>query len=158
LEANYFTILWWFLPYISMNQPLVYICPPSWTRPPPPSLSHPSRLFQGTGFKCPASCIELALVIYMVIYMFQCYSLKSFHPLLLSHSPKFCSLHLCLFSVQFSRSVMSNSLRLLGLQHARLPCSSPTPRVYSNLCPLNQWCHPTISSSVIPFSSRLQSF
>ena len=45
-----------------------------------------------------------------------------------------------------------------GLQHARLPCPSPTPRVYSNSCPLSWWCHPTISSSVIPFSSCLQSF
>ena len=45
-----------------------------------------------------------------------------------------------------------------GLQHARLPCPSPTPWVYSNSCPLSQWCHPTISSSVVPFSSCLQSF
>ena len=45
-----------------------------------------------------------------------------------------------------------------GLQHTRLPCPSPTPGAYSNSCPLNQWCHPTISSSVIPFSSHLQSF
>ena len=45
-----------------------------------------------------------------------------------------------------------------GLQHTRPPCPSPTPRVYSNSCPLSWWCHPTISSSVIPFSSRLQSF
>ena len=45
-----------------------------------------------------------------------------------------------------------------GLQHARLPCPSPTPRVYTNSCPLNWWCHATISSSVVPFSSRLQSF
>ena len=56
-------------------------------------------------------------------------------------------------SVQFSRSVMSNSLRLHGLQHTRLPCPSPTHEVYSDSCPLSQWCHPTISSSVIPFSS-----
>ena len=61
-------------------------------------------------------------------------------------------------SVQSSHSVMSNSLRPLGLQHARPPCPSPTPRVYANSCPLNQWCHPTISSSVDPFSSCLQSF
>ena len=61
-------------------------------------------------------------------------------------------------SVQFSRSVMSNSLRSHGLQHARPPCPSPTPRVYSNSCPLSWWCHPTISSSVVPFSSNLQSF
>ena len=60
-------------------------------------------------------------------------------------------------SVQFSRSVMSNYLRPHGLQHARLPCPSPTPGVYPNSCPLSWWCHPTISSSVVPFSSCLQS-
>ena len=53
---------------------------------------------------------------------------------------------------------MSDSLRPHGLKHARLPCPSPTPGAYSNSCPLSQWCHPTISSSVIPFSSCLQSF
>ena len=63
-----------------------------------------------------------------------------------------------LSSVQFSHSVMSDSLRPHGLQHARPPCPSPTPGVYPNSCPLNWWCHPTISSSVTPFSSRLQSF
>ena len=61
-------------------------------------------------------------------------------------------------SVQFSRLVMSNSLRPHGLQHARPPCPSPTPRVYLNSCPLSWWFHPTISSSVIPFSSCRQSF
>ena len=61
-------------------------------------------------------------------------------------------------SVQFSHSVVSNSLRPHGLQHARPPCPSLTPGVYLNSCPLSWWCHPTISSSVIPFSSRLQSF
>ena len=65
---------------------------------------------------------------------------------------------LCLgLSVQFSRSVVSDSLWSHGLQHTRLPCPLPTPGVYSNLCPLSRWCHPTISSSVIPFS-HLQSF
>ena len=59
---------------------------------------------------------------------------------------------------QFSHSVMSNSLGPHGLQHARLPCPSPTPRACSNSCPSSQWCHPTISSSVVPFSSCLQSF
>ena len=59
-------------------------------------------------------------------------------------------------TVQSSRWVVSESLRPHGLQHARLPCPSPTPRVYSNSCPLSQWCHPTISSSV-PFSSCPQS-
>ena len=65
---------------------------------------------------------------------------------------------LIMYSVQFSRSVVCDSLRPHGLQHARLPCPSPTPRAYSNSCPLSQWCHPTISSSVIPFSSCPQSF
>ena len=55
-------------------------------------------------------------------------------------------------SVQFSHSVMSNSLWPHGLQHARPPCPSPTPRPCSNLSPLSWWCHPIISSSVIPFS------
>ena len=55
-------------------------------------------------------------------------------------------------SVQLSRSVVSNSLQPHELQHAKPPCPSPTPRVHPNPCPLNQWCHPTISSSVIPFS------
>ena len=58
----------------------------------------------------------------------------------------------------FSFPVVSNSLQLHGLQHARFPCPSPTPRAYSNSCSSCRWCHPTISSSVIPFSSRLQSF
>ena len=61
-------------------------------------------------------------------------------------------------SVQFSCSVISDSFWLHGLQHARPPYQSPTPRVYSNSCPLSWWCHPAISSSVIPFSSCLQSF
>ena len=62
------------------------------------------------------------------------------------------------FNIHFSCSVMSDSLWSHGLQHARPPCPSPTPRVYSNSCPLSQWCHPTLSSSVIPFSSCPQSF
>ena len=61
-------------------------------------------------------------------------------------------------SVQFSCSVTSNSLWPHGLQHTRPPCLSPTPGVYSNSCPLSWWCHPTISSSVVPFSCCLQSF
>ena len=60
--------------------------------------------------------------------------------------------------VQFSHSVLSNSLRPHGLQHTRLPCPSPTPGAYSNSCPSSQWCHSTVSSSVGPFSSCLQSF
>ena len=61
-------------------------------------------------------------------------------------------------SVRFSRSIMSDSLWPHGPQHSRPPCPSPTPRVYSNSCPLSWWCHPPISSSVVPFSSCLQTF
>ena len=56
-------------------------------------------------------------------------------------------------SVQFSRSVMSNSLRPHELQHVRPPCTSPTPGIHPNSCPSSRWCHPAISSSVVPFSS-----
>ena len=65
--------------------------------------------------------------------------------------------HYCV-SVQFSRSVMSDSLRPHEPQHARPPCPSLTPGVHPNPCPLSRWCHPTISSSVISSSSHLQSF
>jgi len=61
------------------------------------------------------------------------------------------------FSVQFSCIVVSDTLWPHGLQHARLPCPSPTPGACSNSCPSSQWCHPTISYSVIPLSSCLQS-
>ena len=59
--------------------------------------------------------------------------------------------------IQFSHSVVSNSLRPHELQHASLPCSSPTPGIHPNPCPSSQWCHPTISSYVVPFSSCPQS-
>ena len=61
-------------------------------------------------------------------------------------------------SFQFSRLVVSDSLRPRGPQHTRPPYSSWTPRVYPNSCPLSRWCHPTVSSSVVPFSSCLQYF
>ena len=62
-----------------------------------------------------------------------------------------------LVTLQFSRSVMSDSLQLHELQHTRPPCPSPTPRVHSNSHPSSRWCHPAMSSSVIPFSSCPQS-
>ena len=68
----------------------------------------------------------------------------------------FATLKIC--SVQFNCSAVSNSLRPHELQHARPPCPPPTPRVHSNPCPLSRWCHPTISSSVVPFSSCPQYF
>ena len=82
------------------------------------------------------------------------HNLKSEH----IYNCKLSGLKITIDSVQFSHSVMSNSSRPHGLQHARAPCSPPTPGVYSNSCPLSWWCHPTISSSVIPFSFCLQSF
>ena len=67
------------------------------------------------------------------------------------------SLYFKFFFIQFSCSVVSDSLRPHESQHARPPCPSPTPGVYSNSCPLSPWCHPIISSSVVPFSSCPQS-
>ena len=81
--------------------------------------------------------------------------LCSFFPSLLFY---FCTLLQIFCSVQFSGSVLSDTLWPHGLQHTKPPCPSPTHRVYIDSCPLSQWCHPTISSSVIPFSSCLQSF
>ena len=69
-----------------------------------------------------------------------------------------CLVSLSRQSIQFSYSVMSDSLSHHGLQHARLPCPSPTPRACSDSCPLGRWFHPTISPSVTPFSFCLQSF
>ena len=85
-------------------------------------------------------------------------SLPSLPPSFLSPQLWACTYACIYVSVQFSLSVVSNSLRLHGLQHTSLPCSSPTPGACSNSCPLSRWCHPTISSSVLPFSSRLQCF
>ena len=67
-------------------------------------------------------------------------------------------LKIIISSVQFSCSVVSDSLQPHGVQHARIPCPSPTPGAYSNSFPQSRWCHPNISSSVIPFSSCFQSF
>ena len=80
----------------------------------------------------------------------------------INHNEKECIIYIYIYinhiySVQFSRSVVSDSLRPHESQHARPPCPSPTPRVYSNSCPSSQWCHPAISSSVVPFSSCPQS-
>ena len=80
----------------------------------------------------------------------------SLNPIAVSISVEISSSNIS--SVQFSHSVVSDSLQPHELQHARLPCSSPTPGVYSNPCPLSRWCHTTISSSVISFSSFPQSF
>ena len=121
-------MLWWVLLYINMNGPQLCMCSPI--------LNHLSTILPNLYLWVipkhqlwhPASCIKLALHIFQFS------------------------------SVQFSRLFVSDSLQSHGLQHARLPCPSPTPGACSNLCALSWWCHPTISSSVIPFSSHLQSF
>ena len=82
---------------------------------------------------------------------------KLFHLWILFLFHLFCYL-LEVYSVQFSHSAVSNSLRSHEPQHARPPCLSPTPRVHPNPCPLSWWSHPTILSSVVPFSSCPQSF
>ena len=82
-------------------------------------------------------------------------SLASYSPW--GHKESDTTQRLHFLSVQFSRSVVSDSLQPHGLQQTRLPCP-PTPGVYSNLCPLSWWHHPTISSSTVPFFSCLQSF
>ena len=83
---------------------------------------------------------------------------KGLCPLSDRRDPQNCSDDMCISSVQFSRSIVSGSLRPHGPQNSRLPCQSPTPRVHPNSCPSSRWCHSVISSSVVPFSSCPQSF
>ena len=103
------TILWCFLPHTDMNQPQVYMCPLSWSPLPPPSPSHPSSLSQCTGLECPfhASNLDCSSISNMVIYMFQCYSLKSSHAPHFPQSPKLGSLYLCLFCYLVYRVVVT---------------------------------------------------
>ena len=112
--------------------------------------------------------VIMALTFFIIINIFH-YNL--FHYNLMLKCLWFCYIHylqndhfnhVLMFyvfsSVQFSHSVTSESLRLHEPQHARPPCPSPAPRVYPNSCPLSRWCHPAISSSVVPFSSCPLSF
>ena len=96
---------------------------------------------------------------YMLPISFICQPASLLSTTCLSSVSRIFSILLCfsISSVQCSCSVKSNSLWPHGLQQARAPCPSPNLRVYSNSCPLSQWCHPTISSSVVPFSFCLQS-
>ena len=101
--------------------------------------------------------LRLSYDFYLLIWYYWCIILIGLHILRNSFIP-WVNPTWIWCSVQFSHSVISNSLRPHGLQHARPPCPSPTPRVYSNSCLLSQWYHPTISSSIVPFSCCLQSF
>ena len=98
MEANYFTILWWFLPDIQMNHPWVHMCLPILKPLPSPSPPHPSGLSQSTNFECLASCIELALVIYFTCGYICFSAILSNQPTVsFSRNPKVFSLHPCLF-------------------------------------------------------------
>ena len=109
MDANYFTILWWFLPYIDMNQPWVYMCSPSWPPshlpPHPIPLGHPSAPALGTLSH--ASNLDWWFISRMIKYTFQCHSPKSSHPRPLPQSPKDCSIHLCLFCSLASRVIVT---------------------------------------------------
>ena len=121
-----------------------------------------------TQYKCPYFIIHLFDSLSVLIGSFLCFvslsncSVQNINIRLLvyreGHYKIRCVFWSCFSSVHYSRSVVSDSLWPGGLQHTRLPCPSPIPRAYSNSCPLSQWCHLTISSSVVPFSSHLQSF
>ena len=148
------------LPYINMNPPRVYTCshpePPSHLPPHTIPLDHPSAPAPSTLYH--ALTLDWRFFSYMILYMFQCHSPKSSHPLPLPQSPKdfytsvslllshiqgYCyhlsKFHIYAFSsVQFSRSVVSNSLRPHESQHARPPCPSPSPGVHSDSRPSSQ--------------------
>ena len=109
---------------------------------------------QYARFPCPSPSPEFA----QTHNYWVCDTIQPSHPLSSSSPPAFNFSQHQFSLIQFSHSVMSDSLRPHGPQHARSPCPSPIPRAYPDSCPLSQWCHPTISSSVVPFSSCLQSF
>ena len=108
--------------------------------------------------------IYVYICIYMIWYTYDIYVYIShiYHMYMIYisyiHIHTYIHIYVYIYKVQFSCSVVSDSLWPHGLQHARLPCPSPASGAYSNSCPLRQWCHPTISSSVVLFSSCLQSF
>ena len=136
-----------------MHQPQGYLCslhpePPSHLPPYAIPLGCPRAPALGTPL-C-ASNLPWSSILHMVIYVFK--DSLSNHP---NPCPEVRDLRIS--SVQFSRSVVSDSLRPHESQHARPPCPSPSPRVHSNSRPSSRRCHPAISSSVVPFSSCLQS-
>ena len=106
------------LPYINMNLPQVYTCSQSWTPLPPPSPYHPSGSSQCTSpsIQYHASKLDWRLVSYIIIYMFQCHSPKSSHPLPLPQSPKDCSIHLCLFCCLAYRVIITIFLNSIYMQ------------------------------------------
>ena len=113
---------------------------------------------EGGGFRMGNTCIPVADSFWYLAKLIQLCKIKKKKKERKKPMQHCKAITLQFNSVQFSCSVMSDSLQPHGLQHARLHCPSPTPRAYSNSCPSSQWCHPTISSSIVLFSSCLQSF
>ena len=105
---------------------------------------------------CFLTCIQISQEASQMVWY--SHHFKSFPQFIVIHTDKDFGIFNKADSVQFSRSVLSDYLQSHGLQHNRPLCLLPTPRVYSNSCPLSQWWHPAISSSLIPVSSCLQSF
>ena len=134
----------------------IHMFPSSWASLPPPTPSHSSRLSQIPESYSNRFNWNSAPALQNSDIYGNC----------LCHMCKILTAVCCLFwwfiptklSVHFSDSVVSDSLLSHGQQHNRLPCPSPAPGACSNSCLLSRWCHPTISSSVVPFSSCLQSF
>ena len=157
------------LPYIHMNPPQVYTCSPSWTPLPPPSLYHPFWVVSVHQPQASSIMHRTWTGNSFLIWYYTCFNviLLSHPTLSLSHRVQKTVLYICVSfavshagfysSVQFSCSVMSDSLQPQESQHARPPCSSLSPEVHSDSRPLCQWCHPAISSWVVPFSSCPQS-
>ena len=109
LEVNYFTTLQWFLSYIDMNQPWIYMYSPSRSPLPPPAPPNPSGSSQCTRSEhlSHASNLGWRSVSLQIIYMFRCCSLETSHPHLIPQSPKLCSVHLCLFSCLAYRVIIT---------------------------------------------------
>ena len=138
---------------------------------------HQNGWFRGNRVLLQESCVQLKVTIFHLnrglssywrnqryCSVYYVYSLRKnqdpaprLHYCFLTDSP-FLSIPFLPWFSQFSCSVVCDSLWPHGLQRARPPCPSPTPRVHSNSCPLSRWCHPAISSSIVPFSSCLWSF
>ena len=104
---------------------------------------------------CVCVCVYVCVCIFQILFHYRLLQDIEYSSLCYIVVPCWLSFSV---SVQFNRSVTSNSLQPHGQKHTRLPCPSPTPGACSNSCSLSQWCHPTISSSVVSFSSCLQSF
>ena len=131
------------LPYIIMNPPRVYMCSLSWTPLPSPSPYHPSGSSQCTSPKHPVSCIKpgLGIVSYMILYMFQCHSPKSSHPLPLPQSPKDCSIHLCLFCCLAYRVIVTIIWLLLrDPPHCPVWGITKISNIAVRWIILNKWC------------------